>query len=71
MTMMQKSVTKCRESQKVRLNLKMRPGLDKKSLIFIDQNRKSAIFCRVTSGQCTKLFWERNLHLVTQARIAS
>jgi len=39
MTMMQKSVTKCRESQKVRLNLKMRPSLDKKSLIFIEQNR--------------------------------
>lgn len=49
MIMMQKSVTKRRESQKARLNLKMRLGLDKKSLIFIDQNRKSAIFCRVTS----------------------
>ena len=40
----QKSVTKCRESQKARLNLKMRLGLDKKSLIFIDQNRKPALF---------------------------
>ncbi len=44
MTMMQKSVTKYRENQKARLNLKIRLGLDKKSLIFIDQNRKSVLF---------------------------
>ena len=44
MTMMQKSMTECRESQNARLNLKMRLGLDKKSLIFIEQNRKSALF---------------------------
>lgn len=35
MTMMQKNA---------KLNLKMRLGLDKKSLIFIEQNRKSALF---------------------------
>ena len=70
MTMMQKSVTKCRENQKARLNLKIRLGLDKKSLIFIDQNRKPALFAS-SNKQSARAFWKRNLHLVTQAHIAS